>query len=92
VGGVIKIQTVLLVDDGHTFYIDDDHHHLHYLITITIISSADFITHFYSFTPHTHYGITVTASCFAFIKAYIFFPFLVFVFIFPEQKLQWFSL
>jgi hypothetical protein len=41
---------------------------LHYRITITMISSADFITHFYSFTPHTHYCITVTASCFSIKK------------------------
>lgn len=45
-----EIPDILLVDDGHTFSIDD-HHHLYSLITITMISFADFITLILFFHP-----------------------------------------
>lgn len=58
VGKRLASRHFLLVDDGHTFCIDDGHHS-YSLITITIIAFADFIALVLFFHPHTHYDITV---------------------------------
>jgi hypothetical protein len=63
VAGVMKFQKFYWLMMTTRFYIDDDHHHLYSLITITMISFADFITLILFFHPHTHYDITVSDSC-----------------------------